>query len=239
MATKGTRLWRCIAVAQDQCNITLVIHGRDSSVGRASDRRSEGPRFDPGSRHDDIRARRVGSSGCRKRREPIVAQRSASGPHIGNVNCTAQCVASRAAMPSCEHAAANSKAGSAPKLVASHSWAWRARGAADCGRAWECPRCLLHRWAQRCRFAMPRPCASAALRRARTGAAPCPSTRWAAAASRGPPPAPARACARAVVGRAGRPQAQSRRRAHDAGQRAPKGSTWKKACVTATAQLVP
>ena len=24
---------------------------RDSSVGRASDRRSEGPRFDPGSRH--------------------------------------------------------------------------------------------------------------------------------------------------------------------------------------------
>ena len=29
----------------------LVWHRRDSSVGRASDRRSEGPRFDPGSRH--------------------------------------------------------------------------------------------------------------------------------------------------------------------------------------------
>ena len=30
--------------AQSDCS-------RDSSVGRASDRRSEGPRFDPGSRH--------------------------------------------------------------------------------------------------------------------------------------------------------------------------------------------
>ena len=29
----------------------ILLSSRDSSVGRASDRRSEGPRFDPGSRH--------------------------------------------------------------------------------------------------------------------------------------------------------------------------------------------
>ena len=32
-------------------DILKIRTGRDSSVGRASDRRSEGPRFDPGSRH--------------------------------------------------------------------------------------------------------------------------------------------------------------------------------------------
>ena len=32
-------------------NVQMGALSRDSSVGRASDRRSEGPRFDPGSRH--------------------------------------------------------------------------------------------------------------------------------------------------------------------------------------------
>ena len=40
-------------VARHCCDheVTTDATGRDSSVGRASDRRSEGPRFDPGSRH--------------------------------------------------------------------------------------------------------------------------------------------------------------------------------------------
>ena len=51
------RLWRHLCVAflgtgqpQHLCRFCHNM-SRDSSAGRASDRRSEGPRFDPGSRH--------------------------------------------------------------------------------------------------------------------------------------------------------------------------------------------
>ena len=42
----------CIVFATRSVSWHLrILSGRDSSAGRASDRRSEGPRFDPGSRH--------------------------------------------------------------------------------------------------------------------------------------------------------------------------------------------
>ena len=50
--------WRgcvCVCVCEyeglDLQHLGQSWYGRDSSAGRASDRRSEGPRFDPGSRH--------------------------------------------------------------------------------------------------------------------------------------------------------------------------------------------
>ena len=48
---------------QGVCAIVAVrrsYHSRDSSVGRASDRRSEGPQFDPGPRHVPTRPRSEG-----------------------------------------------------------------------------------------------------------------------------------------------------------------------------------
>ena len=45
------RVKNAVAPPYSPVCIFFSVSSRDSSVGRASDRRSEGPRFDPGSRH--------------------------------------------------------------------------------------------------------------------------------------------------------------------------------------------
>ena len=54
-------------------HLSQCRYGRDSSAGRASDRRSEGPRFDPGSRHAIHCVPDCGLAGFHIRPLPLVA----------------------------------------------------------------------------------------------------------------------------------------------------------------------